>query len=183
MTAKRPGRRPAATGRPASEPAAAGRSAARRPAASRPSAKRYVSPTINLERLDTEFSRADLEFHGLDHSGESYEARIFLNNPDADESTDRTLETGYAGSFHIFGHGGCFGDDPSHCEVTGPRRAYDPRFSHPLVPTVKVVIATDAIRRVLERGKEVSVTVVPIVGYDTDDDVLKFERLRIVTYR
>jgi hypothetical protein len=147
---------------------------------------RYVSPTITLENIDRVFSRADIEFHGIDHSGPSYEARIFLNNPEADEATERTAESGYAGSFHIFGHGGCFGDDIGHCEVRGPRRRYDPRTEHPLAPTLKVVVATDAVRKALNEGKEATVTVVPIVTGGTYGDelenVLKFERLRIVTY-
>ncbi|MBV9454723.1 MAG: hypothetical protein JOZ19_11490 [Rubrobacter sp.] len=86
----------------------------------------------------------------------------------------------------IFGHGGCFGDDISHCEVRGPRRRYDPRTEHTLAPTLKVVIATGAIRKALDEGKEVAVSVVPIVTGGTHrydlENVLKFERLRIVTY-
>src|SRR5215212_8799188 len=102
----------------------------------------YVSPTISLENIDRVFTRADIEFSGVDHSGASYEARVFLNNPEADETTERTANRGYAGSFHIFGHGGCFGDDISHCEVRGPRRRYDPRTEHALAPTLKVLRAT-----------------------------------------
>ncbi|MBV9454724.1 MAG: hypothetical protein JOZ19_11495 [Rubrobacter sp.] len=47
----------------------------------------------------------DIEFHGVDHSGASYEARIFLNIPEADETTERTAERGYAGSFHLRARG------------------------------------------------------------------------------
>ena len=35
-----------------------------------------------------------------------------------DESTPMTEAEGYAGTFHILGHGGCYGDI-GHCEVTG----------------------------------------------------------------
>jgi tyrosinase len=148
-------------------------------------AKRYTSPAISLEHLEREFYRADIEFHGVDHAEASYEARVFLNNPGADEHTDTTAEEGYAGSFHVFGHGGCFGD-VGHCDVKGPRRAYDPRPGHPLTPTVKVVIATGAVRRAMEQGDTATVTVVPVVTSATEkcdlDNVLKFERLRLVTY-
>ncbi len=144
-------------------------------------AKRYVSPIINLESLDRVFYRADIQFQGVDHSGASYQARIFLNNSDADETTEKTAQKGYAGSFHIFGHGGCFGD-VGHCEIRGPRRPYDPRPEHPLKPTEKVVIASDAIRKVMDEGNEVTVTVVPIVTGGTNrcdlENVLKFESLK-----
>src|SRR6185436_18305022 len=58
-----------------------------------------------------ELSRADLVFYGVDHAGPSYEARVFINNPNADADTERVDEQGYAGSFSVFGHNGCFGDE------------------------------------------------------------------------
>lgn len=147
--------------------------------------KKHVTPVIQLGTIDRDFSRADIEFDGVDHRGASFEARIFLNNPQADEHTTKTLETGYAGSFHIFGHGGCF-EDEGHCDVA-PRRAYDPRPAHPLSPTRKIVIATEAVRQALQTGDTATVTVVPIVTSlnercDTED-VLHCDSVRIVTYR
>ena len=47
-------------------------------------------------------TRADLVFDGVDHGGMSYEVRAFLNNPEADETTPRTLEQGYGGRFVVF---------------------------------------------------------------------------------
>ncbi len=148
-------------------------------------AKKYVSPKINLETLDKDFARADLEFHGVDHSGASFEARVFINNLKAAEGTPTTERNGYAGSFHIFGHGGCFGD-LGHCEVRGLPRLYDPRPAHPLTPARKVLIATEPIRRALRQGKSMTVTVVPVVTSGTSrcdlEDVLKFDRVSLVTY-
>jgi hypothetical protein len=146
----------------------------------------YRSPPISLAGLDRDLTRADIEFHGLDHSGASFEGRVFVNNADADQTTDTTLASGYAGSFHVFGHGGCFGDE-GHCDVR-PRRTYDPRPAHPLTPARKTVIATDAVRAALGASAEaMTVTVVPMVTSLTEkcgpDDVLSFEFLRIVTYR
>jgi hypothetical protein len=145
--------------------------------------------TVSLETkgLDPDFYRADIEFLGVDHSGSSYEARIYLNNPDADPRTDRSAESGFAGCYFVFGHGGCLGDE-GHCDIT-PRGPLDLRPGHPLTPAHKVVIAVEAVvRRALAAGPETSVTVVPIVrgvgprsGWD--DDVLQFDSVRIVTYR
>ncbi len=147
-------------------------------------AKFYVSPKISLESLEPEFSRADLEFTGIDHSGASYEARIFVNNPKANERTATTPKNGYAGCFHVFGHGGCFGD-VGHCDVL-LRRPYDPRPAHPLTPTRKAVIATDAIRRAMRQAKHMTLTIVPIVTGGTEksdfEDVLKFDRVSVVSY-
>jgi tyrosinase len=149
-------------------------------------AQRYVSPKMSLENLDSEFKRADLIFDGLDHSGASFEARVFLNNEAANDETPPLPENGYAGSFYIFGHGGCFGDDITHCQIRGLPRPYDPRPAHPLTPARKVLIATDAIRQALGRGTEMTVTVVPVVTAGTPkcdyENVLKFDRVSVVTY-
>jgi hypothetical protein len=148
-------------------------------------AKTYTSPQIGLECLDKRFTRADLVFDGVEHAEASFEARVFLNNQDADERTPMSTGSGYAGSFHIFGHGGCFGD-VGHCEVRGLPRPYDPRPAHPLTPARKVLIATEAVRRALNRSKTVTVTVVPVVTSANEncdvENVLKLDRVSIITY-
>ncbi len=64
---------------------------------------------FGIAGLARAFSRADIEFHGLDHAGATYEGRVFVNLPDADAQSPRDVPE-FAGCFHIFGHGGCFGD-------------------------------------------------------------------------
>ncbi len=144
-----------------------------------------TSTPIPTASLDAEFTRADVEFHGLDHSGASYEGRVFLNRPAADAHTPYAVSE-YAGSYFIFGHGGCLGD-PGHCDAK-PRRFYDPRPQHPLTPTVKVVIATAALRRAKAGAEAITVTVVPILlatnrAVGEPADLVQYEQVRIVTYR
>lgn len=149
-------------------------------------AEKYSSSSLNLEGIRKGFARADLKFEGVDHAQASFEARVFLNNLNATEKTPMTPDQGYAGKFHIFGHGGCFGD-VGHCEIRGPRRPFDPRPSHALTPATKIVVATDAIRHALAEGKNVTVTVVPVVLSGTKlcdyKNVLKFDKISIVTYQ
>ena len=145
---------------------------------------RYSSEPIPLPGPDEEFTRADLIFSGVDHSGPSFEGRVYIDNPEADDSTPREPGKGYAGSFWIFGHGGCFGD-VGHCEVPAePREPFDYREQHPLTPVTKTVIVTEAIRE--KRGAEsVEVTVVPVVKSGKkfkQRDVLHLEHVRLVTY-
>ena len=146
--------------------------------------RRYVSPPLRLG-VDADTARADIEVHGLDHAGASFEGRVFLNNVDADETTPRTPAAGYAGTFHVFGHGGCVGDDESHCCVR-VRRPYDPRPEHPLTPMRKVVMATEALRRAAAKGKTARITIVPVISSATQrceiEHVLRFETLHVVTY-
>jgi hypothetical protein len=149
-------------------------------------AKIYISEPVPLPLIKKTTHRVDLIFDGLDHSGASYAAHVFINNKKANAKTPRTAQNGYAGAFHVFGHGGCFGD-VGHCEVRGVPRPYDPRPAHPLTPARKILIATDALVRAAKgKATDVTVTVVPIVRAGTDkcdyDDVLKFEKISVVSY-
>lgn len=149
----------------------------------------YVSQPISVSDIPVrDVSRVDIEFDQVDDSGASFEGRVFLNNPEADENTEPDLENGYAGSFYIFGHGGCFGDE-GHCEVDTGRAPdpYDPRRSHPMTPVETSIEATEAVRRGAVEGEEITVTVVPVITGFTEqtdtENVLKHDlRPRIVAY-
>jgi hypothetical protein len=144
---------------------------------------RHTSDPIVLPAAGDAYVRADLVFYGVDHSGPSFQARIFFDNTAADETTELTAEHGYAGRFHILGHGGCFGQQ-GHCEVpSGPRDPFDQRPAHQLTPVTKTVIVTDAVQRYA--GRTVTITVVALVR--TADglqrrDTLHFDAVRLVTF-
>lgn len=134
------------------------------------------------------FYRADLDFHEVDHSGLSYEARVFLNRPDADERTPLD-DPAYAGSYYVFGHWGCLGDDHDHCAVPeAPLHAFDRRPPPKLTPIKLTVEVSDALTRLVEDPEvdELTVHVVPIAAplYPDDDpsDLLHFSRLSLLTY-
>jgi tyrosinase len=154
----------------------------------RTAAKTFTSRSIPVDFASPRhrLSRADLEISGIYHGESSYEGRIFLNNPKATAQTPKTARSGYAGSFHIFGHGGCLGD-PGHCEVNEHnRQAYDYRYPHPLTPARKRVNVTKALQEAARRGKTVTVTVVPVVTAanrlcDTVN-VFRCENMQFVTY-
>lgn len=152
---------------------------------------RYISEPLDfpVTEKEADFTRADLQFRGVDHSGPSFEARIFLDNPDADASTPADDAAGYAGSFHIFGHGGCFGD-LGHCEIVHSDDPFDRRPQHQLTPYIKTVTITDALRRARDSagGGTFTITVVAIVADvptargPKRDDVLDFESVSLVSY-
>jgi hypothetical protein len=147
------------------------------------------SAKLNLKPLKNNLVRVDLELLGLDHSGPSYEGRIFINNPDADQNTATIKKNGYVGSYHIFGHGGCFGG-MEHCLVKNVRRPYDFRPSSPLTPIYKRVEITEHILGINKFPYVFGVTIVPLLakGYkdwfvhmDTEN-VIKLEKIMIKTY-
>lgn len=150
---------------------------------------RLPAEAVTVEEGET-FTRVDLVFFGVDHSKDSYEVRVFLNNPKATADTPRTPDEGYAGRFVIFGHGGCFGGT-GHCDPpTEPRERYDLRLPHQLTPQDKLVTVTDAVRRLRVDGPsdQISVTLVPVSKDAVLDrrgsapQLFKFEGLELRTY-
>jgi hypothetical protein len=135
-----------------------------------------------------EFSAADLVFYDVDHTGGSFQALVFFNNPDVGVLTPRELDLGFAGSFVIFGHGGCSGDE-GHCEVPSFHKdPFDNRPLHALTPQTKLVDVSDALQRVREQEGDLRVTVLPIVPGAEDAegpetvDALFFSAMRLLPY-
>jgi hypothetical protein len=150
-------------------------------------ANTYTSKPVSIEFADPNhrFASADLEILGIDHSQSSYEGRVFFNNPEANANTQMTLDQGYAGSFYIFGHGGCFGD-VGHCDITGPLDAYDFRGPHPLLPTLARVTVTEALKYSAKSNREIRITIVPVVAAANEQcdtkNVFRFQEMRFLTY-
>jgi tyrosinase len=136
------------------------------------------------------YIRADLEFHGVDHSKASFEGRLFINNATASPDTATDDANGYAGSFWIFGHGGCAGAE-GHCEPPRERRAFDFRPPHQLIPVSKRVIVTDRLRALVAPGADFTVRIVPVVRPEHAaslpaslvTDLLQVERVDLRTYQ
>jgi hypothetical protein len=143
--------------------------------------ERFTSDPIELPPRDRPFDRADLLFYGLDHSGPSFEARVFID-PRAVGGDAGSGHRAYAGTFFIFGHGGCFGD-VGHCDIHPERDPFDLRPAHQLEPATRILTVTDAVRALLEREVEAAkVTVVARTAGRATNEVLAFERVRLATY-
>lgn len=146
---------------------------------------RFQSEPLDLPEDREEVVRADLIFYGVDHSGPTYEARIFLDNPRANNETPCAVEEGFAGSFTVFGHGGCFGAD-GHCAPNERQTdEYDRRLPHPLTPQTVAVEITAALARVQATQMKVHVVAVVPAGLAKAtgvSDVPPCERVRLATY-
>jgi len=92
---------------------------------------------------------------------------VFFNDPDLSVENASEDRPSYAGTFAVLGHQRCFGDE-GHCEVPTESRRFDDRPSHPLTRAFRRVVVTDALRRVLPSGGELTVTLV--VSARADDD-------------
>jgi hypothetical protein len=143
--------------------------------------ERYTTDPIELPPRDRPFERADLIFYGLDHSGPSYEARVFIDPRGVNRDADPTHRA-FAGQFFIFGHGGCFGE-VGHCDLPGGADPFDLRPSHQLEPATRIVTVTETVRGLLERDVDAAkVTVVTRSEGRASNDVLAFETVRLATY-
>jgi hypothetical protein len=145
--------------------------------------------TVTLTAPAEPYYRADLEFHGVDHAKASFEGRLFINNPEASLETPVDDES-YAGSFWIFGHGGCAGDE-GHCEPPTERRPFDFRPEHQLTPVSKRVMITEKLRALVSPGREFTVLIVPYVRPEHAaslpdslvTDLLQVHRVDLLTYQ
>jgi hypothetical protein len=143
---------------------------------------RFSSQALELPGPEVEFSRADLAFYDLDHSGPSYEGRIFVAAKRGLRHGAGIDEPSYAGSFFTFGHDRCHGD-VGHCEVPTEHDPFDLRFPHHLTPGATIVTVTDRIRQlVADQKKEAKVTVLAYGPGETAIEALAFTRLRLLTY-
>lgn len=155
-----------------------------------PAYNKYISKDIYLDitKLESGFYRADIEIHNVDHSGPSYEGRLFLNNVDATSSTELSIDNGYVGSYHILGHGGCFGSE-GHCEIpTQRRRLHDHRPSHHLRPQYKRVIITESLRKLGSQTNKFNITIIA-ASFGTINNqqseiqnLIKFDKIGIILY-
>jgi len=142
---------------------------------------RFTSAAIELPPASQRFDRADLIFYGLDHSGDSFEARVFVDPRGVSHGADATHRA-YVGSFFVFGHGGCFGD-VGHCDIPPERDPFDLRPAHQLEPALRILTVTDAVRGLVDRGVEAAkVTVTAHTAGRASNEVLAFETVRLTTY-
>lgn len=148
----------------------------------------FVSSPFPVEALRAAYERADVELHGVDLAVPSYEARIFLNNPDANEGTAREEANGYLGSFFVFGKHECWGEE-GHCDVP-TRRSFDRRRDPTRFAKVRVVIPQGRLPRLLDQAEEdqASLSIVVALADSPDSqpsdpsDALVFDRIAMITY-
>lgn len=130
-----------------------------------------------------DFRNADFEIGGIRHTGSSYEGLVYINNPAATPDTGKDEEAGYAGSFNVFGHGGCFGAE-GHCDNReDERRRFDNR---PLARSIRMKKRVDisaALRTAAQSEPEIQFTIVARTSDRDPEGVLDVKRLSIVTYR
>lgn len=122
---------------------------------------------IKLGTVEAGFVRAELEFHKMRPPKESFEIRVYIENPTCDASTGYKDDS-YAGRMVLFGHGICHGA-PGHCNpALATRDKYDLRSKHPLryEHTRYRVDITRGLRRYIGRKKSIKDVNVYLITLD-----------------
>jgi hypothetical protein len=142
--------------------------------------KRFASKPLELPDGSRPIDRIDLVLYDVDHSGESYEGRVFIGKkPSLHADADHPS---YAGSFYVFGHGNCQGEE-GHCEVPAQRDPFDLRLPHHLEPHTAILTVTEHVQGLIEGGaKEARVTVAAHTADGSPVPALAFNRMRLLTY-
>ncbi len=145
---------------------------------------KFTAPVVGfaLGQLESDFEEAELQFHNVKHPRNSFEMRVFLNQPDADASTETNNNSNYAGSLYFFGHGECAGDE-GHCDPDRVRRGkFDLRPPSHVAPFTLYLDTTECIRNLADEG-EVTVRLVAVDsdGNQLEDPGTDFDAIALVT--
>jgi len=145
---------------------------------------KFSAPVVGfaLGDLDRNFEQAELQFHNVKHPRNSFEMRVFLNQPDADASTLIDNNNNYAGSLYFFGHGECSGD-VGHCDPDRIRRGkFDLRPASHIAPFKLYLDTTECLRNLSNEGE----VTVKLVAVDSDGNQVEnpgtdFDAIALVT--
>jgi tyrosinase len=142
--------------------------------------------SFELSKVPEDFEQAELNFVKTQYPLESFEVRVFFNEPAPDVQTPKQNNPSYAGSLFTFGHGGCTGG-PGHCKVPDvPEDAT--RFTllrpeHHLTPKRLVLDVTRALRRLKSSAADapldVHLVLVDSKGNPVPQMALDFEMLTL----
>lgn len=114
--------------------------------------------SVTLGRKD--FVTAELQLRNVLHSKDTFELRVFLNQPDATADTPTEANNHYAGRLVFFGHGECIGG-PGHCDPAMHEDEFDLRPPR-LAPYDLSLDVTDCVRRLAESAKDIAIKFVAV---------------------
>ncbi len=127
--------------------------------------------TFPMYYIIPDFDRAEVRFEGLTPPEDSFEVRVFANQPGADASTSiEDDNVHFLGSHFFFGHGDCVGA-PGHCHPTD-RDIFDLRGAHHYAPVQVRVNVTRRLKRLIEKEHPAD-TPITLVAVDRDGVELK----------
>jgi tyrosinase len=132
--------------------------------------------TFALDRTGSDFERADVRFEGLIPPNDSFEVRVFLNEPNADARTPTDRNVHYLGSQYFYGAGSSRAPNASFAAAARDKQ---------LAPADIRLNVTDRLRAYLANApnENVPVTLVAVDrdGHEISEPGLRFDRLSLVT--
>ena len=139
---------------------------------------------LSLERVGTDYETAELQLHNVLHTQESYEVRVFLNQPDANANTPTEGNDHYAGSLFFYGQGEYIdkkGQKISPREPIAQEFDLSPGASNTSPFTLYLDI-TDNLRKMIDNSEiVVSLVAVDAKGNQIANPDLQFDSISLVT--
>ncbi len=130
-------------------------------------------PPIPGRNLEGGLAKTSLKFERVLHPTRPFQLRVFLNAPDADESTVTQDNPNYAGSYYFYGQG----EMPEQLAIA---RADRPGFGHPFSFEVEI---TQSLQGLLTGDGDVQVKLVALDNHGNPVPLneLKLENLTVET--
>jgi tyrosinase len=132
--------------------------------------------TFRLDGIDPDFARAEVRFEGLEPPADSFEVRVFLDEPSANARTPTDRNPRYIGSQYFYGSGSSRAPSGSRASAARAKQ---------LAATDIRLNVTDALRTFLASAKTKSAPVT-LVAVDNDgkeiaEPGLRFDRVSLAT--
>ncbi|MBW4632352.1 MAG: hypothetical protein KME30_10760 [Iphinoe sp. HA4291-MV1] len=119
---------------------------------------------FSLEHLGKRFETVELQFNDVKHSKDSFEIRVFLNQPDADVNTPLEGNDHFAGSLFVYGQGEYVnetGERISARETRAQEFDLSPGASNTTAFKLYLDI-TDSLRKMAAKNLEIIVNLVAV---------------------
>ncbi|MCG8463195.1 MAG: tyrosinase family protein, partial [Holophagales bacterium] len=123
--------------------------------------------------------RVEIRFHNVLRAVESYNVRVFVNQPGADVSTPTRGNPRYVGYFGRFGHGPCVGG-PGHCDPPAHHLPFEIPVRDHNTPHHYRLDATEAVSTLAAQGEtRFRINTVAVSGDGTAREGLKMDGVSI----
>ena len=136
---------------------------------------------FDLQHLAVDFQTAELQFNEVKHTKNSFELRVFLNQPDANANTNIEENEHFAGSLYFYGQGEYLDSNGQEATLT-PELDLSPGASNTSPFPLYLDITTN-LRKIAPENSELTVKLVAVDahGNEISDQKLDIASISLVT--
>lgn len=151
--------------------------------------KSGCSPIVarfDLNQIEPNFETAELQFHDVRHTRDSFAVRVFLNQPNANASTPIEDNDRFSGSLYFYGQGEYIDATGNKLSAREPiAREFDlSTGASNTSPFTLYLDITDSLRKVVQTHSEVTVSMVSVdmSGNPIEESEFDFRSITLETH-